>query len=109
MNKREHHRSRHRLRVRLEPGTIHSMTGDVSPGGVFVYSHRLLKPGTVVSFHVELPEGMAEAEGVVRWAKRVPPQLTSVARGGMGVEFTRVSEKLQAYLDDNCTILLRAV
>ena len=30
MNKREHHRSRHRLRVRLEPGTIHSMTGDVT-------------------------------------------------------------------------------
>lgn len=109
MNRREHRRTRQRLRVRLDPGTIHSMTGDISAGGVFVYSQRLLKPGTAVRFEIELPDGTAWAEGVVRWAKRVPPQFAAVARGGIGVEFTWVSDELRAYLDEGRPVLLRAV
>jgi len=109
MNRRETSRSRRRLRVRLEPGTINSVTGDLGAGGAFVYSHRVLKPGTALRFQVQLPDGKAEAEGIVRWAKRVPSQLTAVARGGMGIEFTWVSDELRAYLEEGGTVLLRAV
>lgn len=109
MNRRKQARTRHRLRVRVEPGTISTVTGDLSPGGVFVYSHRMLQPGTRVRFEIELPGGVAEAEGVVRWAKRVPPHLSGVARGGMGIEFTRVSDELHAHLAGSGALLLRAV
>ena len=85
------------------------MTGDVSPEGAFVYSHRVLGPGSRVRVVVELPSGPAEAEGIVRWAKRVPASLGSLARGGMGIEFTRISEELRAHLENTCPILLRAV
>lgn len=95
------------MRVRLEPGRIQSVTGDVSRGGVFVYSQRLLAPGTPVRLEIELPEGTGEADGVVRWAKRAPPQFAVVARGGMGIEFTRISETLRAYLDTDPTLLQR--
>lgn len=109
MNRRRQPRTRQRLRVRVEPGTINTVTGDLSPGGAFVYSHRMLQPGTRVRFEVELPGGVAEAEGVVRWARRVPPHLSSVARGGMGIEFTRLSDELRAHLDGSGTLFLRAV
>jgi hypothetical protein len=97
------------LRVRLEPGTINSITGDLAPGGVFVHSHRLLRPGTAVRLEIGLPEGRGEAHGVVRWAKRVPPQLSRFSRGGMGIEFTWISEELRAYLGGTQALSAEAV
>lgn len=81
----------------------------MSSGGAFIHSHRILKPGTAVRFEIELPAGTAEAEGVVRWAKRVPAHLSSLVRSGMGVEFTWVSEELRAYLDAGCPVFLQAI
>ena len=45
------------------------------------------------------PRGPAWAEGIVRWAKRVPPHLLLHVRGGMGIELTAVSPELKAHLD----------
>ncbi len=100
MERRRARRRRVRLRVRVEPGNILSSTGDVGPGGVFIYAARLHRPGTRVRLTVHLPGGhRAWAEGVVRWAKRVPPALLATARGGMGVALERMDPVLARYLE----------
>ena len=110
MHRREHRRTRQWLRVRMEPGTIQTVTGNLGPGGVFVHSDYLLEPGTVVQPEVELPDGTAEAEGVVRGAKKAAASPLDVVGGrGFGVQFTRVSDELRSYLDTQRRILLRAV
>ncbi len=98
MDRRREKRRRQRLRVLVEPGAVMSVTGDLSPGGVFVHSARIYAPGTPVSLRFALPSGHAEARGVVRWAKRVPVSLMGHVRGGMGVQFTWVSLELHAFL-----------
>jgi hypothetical protein len=98
--RRRAQRRRRRLRVSLEPGSVTSVTGDLSSGGIFVHSARILHPGTEVRVVVQLPQGLARAEGVVRWAKRVPTQLLGHVRGGIGIEFTWVSAELAAFLSD---------
>jgi hypothetical protein len=84
----------------MEPGGITSITGDVGPGGVFLFSARVHKPGTRVRLVVRTPGGLADAHGIVRWARRVPGQLMAHARGGMGIEFTWISSNLRAYLTE---------
>jgi Tfp pilus assembly protein PilZ len=89
---------------------IYAVTGDLGPGGVFVHTGRPMKPGTPVRLVIELPDGgIAPAEGVVRWTKPGTPQGGPAAQAGVGMEFTRVSDELQAYLDDDCPFVLRAV
>ncbi len=101
MERRRARRRRVRLRVRVEPGSILSSTGDVGPGGVFIYAARLHRPGTRVHLTVHLPDGRtARAEGVVRWAKRVPPGLLAMARGGMGVALESMDPVLAQYLEE---------
>ncbi|MHB8763816.1 MAG: PilZ domain-containing protein [Deferrisomatales bacterium] len=98
MERRRGRRKRVRIRVHLEPGGVTSMTGDVSPGGVFLYSARVHRPGSSVRLLLHLPDGReGEAEGVVAWARRVPPEFLSHVRGGMGVQFTWLSPELSAY------------
>lgn len=97
------------MRVSLEPGSVTSVTGDLSPGGIFVHSARILDPGTRVRVVIQLPHGLARAEGVVRWAKRVPAQLLGHVRGGVGIEFTWLSPELAAFLSDDGTRSREAV
>ncbi|GAB4268983.1 MAG: PilZ domain-containing protein [Deferrisomatales bacterium] len=98
MDRRARRRRRTRLRINVDPGGVSSFTGDLSPGGVFVYAARVHRPGTAVRLVLRLPAGAAGAEGVVRWAKRVPAPLLNHIRGGMGIEFTWVSPELEAFL-----------
>jgi hypothetical protein len=79
---------------------VTSVTEDIGPGGIFLRSARILRLGTRVQIAVQLPGGLAKAEGVVRWAKRIPVQFLSHVRGGMGIEFTWRSPELEAFLDD---------
>jgi hypothetical protein len=97
------------VRVSVEPGSVTSLTGDVGPGGIFVRSARVLRPGTPVRIVVQLPGGLAKAAGVVRWAKRIPVQFLSHVRGGMGIEFTWRSPELEAFLDDAAEPMRQAV
>ncbi len=98
MDRRRIKRKRQRIAVKMDPGGVTSVTADLSPGGLFLYSARVLRPGTAVRLVIRLPTGTAEAEGVVRWAKRVPPHLLSHVRGGMGIQFTWLSPELEEYL-----------
>jgi len=94
----------------MEPGKIQTVTGDLGPGGVFVHSDYPLAPGTLVRLEIELPDGTAEAEGVVRWAKKAAAsQLDVIGGRGFGVQFTQVSDELRSYLDTDRPIVLRAV
>ena len=69
MEKRRLRRKRVRLRVNMEPGGVTSMTGDLTEGGLFMYSARVHKPGTRVHLVVRLPGQLsAEASGVVTWS-----------------------------------------
>lgn len=108
MERRDNRRHRVRLSLRMQPGDVASSTADLSVSGVFVRSARVLVPGTVVRLVITTPTGPAWAEGVVRWARRVPPQLLAYTRGGMGVELTRVSPELRAYLGDLTGVCLVA-
>ena len=98
MDKRKIRRKRVRLAVHMEPGGVVTMTGDLCPGGVFLYSARVHKPGTAVRLVLRTPSGLVEAGGVVRWSKRVPAQFVGHVRGGMGIEFVWLSEDLRHYL-----------
>lgn len=109
MDRRDNRRHRVRLSLRMQPGDVASSTGDLSVSGVFVRSARVLAPGTVVRLVVNTPAGPAWAEGVVRWAKRVPPHLLAHVHGGMGVELTRVSPELRDYLGELTGVCLLAV
>lgn len=61
------------------------LTMNISEGGVFVATHLLLDPGTLVSLHLALPSARVLTLGEVRWRREysgdddVPP--------GMGVRF----------------------
>jgi hypothetical protein len=100
MDQRDKRRKKIRLLVQAEPGSIRAFTADVSAGGLFLVSTKVLKPGTRIRLLVRGGEEIALGVGVVRWAKRVPPHLIRTTRGGMGIEFTWVSPELRKVLDD---------
>lgn len=108
MERRDNRRHRVRLSLRMQPGDVASSTADLSVSGIFVRSARVLAPGTVVRLTINTPAGPAWAEGVVRWAKRVPPQMLPYTRGGMGIELTRVSSLLRDHLGDLTGVCLLA-
>lgn len=92
-------RKRLRLTLVAEPGSIRAYTGDVSSGGLFIVSTKVLPPGTRVRLKIQTEEGPALGIGTVKWAKRVPTQLIRDSKGGMGIEFTWLSPELQKIID----------
>jgi len=100
MNRRRYQRKRFRVTVTVDPGGVTSSTADVSINGIFLRTARVLVPGTVVRLALRVPAGLAWAEGVVRWSKRVPPELLPHAKGGMGIQFTMCSAELTDYLNE---------
>lgn len=70
---------------------------NVSADGMFISATRLHLPGTNLHLRL-LPAGGAgiELTGTVRWGLRVPPQLVTVVKPGMGI---LLSSPPEAYLD----------
>jgi hypothetical protein len=71
---------------------------DVSATGLFIQTNVKPSPGTFVELCMSLP-GVAEPvtmQARVARKKAVPPQLLTLAQGGIGLHITRPSE---AYLD----------
>jgi len=67
------------------------LTMNLSEGGVFVATHVLLPPGTLVGLHLELPKGRRILTlGEVRWARvytgddDIPP--------GLGIQFVGLDD-----------------
>jgi uncharacterized protein (TIGR02266 family) len=70
---------------------------NVSADGMFISATRLQLPGTNLRIRL-LPAGAEgiDLAGTVRWGLRVPPQLVTVVKPGMGV---LLSSPPRAYLD----------
>jgi hypothetical protein len=99
--KRKVPRFRRRLGVRYqaESGARRlAFSGDVSADGVFLNSGQVEQPGRTLDLDVDLPgEGLVKLGGEVVWARRVPPPLVTVQRGGFGVRITRAPDAWRRY------------
>ena len=87
--KRDIKRKRKRIKLRFGvefPKRV-AFTEDVSNYGLFIITGQPEKPGSLLLIEMHLTDDVkVSVRGVVRWAKKVPPQLVRVAnKGGMGV------------------------
>jgi hypothetical protein len=88
-DKRRLPRFRRRLGIRYrgESGTPRlAFSGDASVAGVFLNSSQVEAPGRTLELEADVPgEGLLRMRGEVVWARKVPPALVTVQRGGFGV------------------------
>lgn len=84
--------------VLLEPGGIRGTLENLSTGGLFLHASRLRPPGSRVRLLLSTAQGPMAAEGVVRWVKKGGSGDRFRPAAGMGIEFTRVSAELRAFL-----------
>lgn len=79
-----------------KPPENHAFLTDLSNTGICIKTNNVYKPGTRVFMliDVEKEKRQYEAEGIVTWAKKVPSNLSRVAKSGMGIAFTRISRSL---------------
>jgi uncharacterized protein (TIGR02266 family) len=81
----------------------HLMTGltqDISEGGVFVATYEGLTLGEQVTLALDLPGGLVEVRGEVRWARHEYEAIGQ--RPGYGVAFIDLSPAAVAALTDFC-------
>jgi type IV pilus assembly protein PilZ len=99
--KRRHRRYSKRLKVDWgeQDFANQGVTHDISKSGAFVISGKLPRIGQTVHIKITGDAGKWFAcEGVVRWAKEIPPQLRQVQRGGFGVRFMLPDELVEALI-----------
>lgn len=95
---------RHLRRLHVKFGTDApnrlGFTGDISIEGMFIKSTNVSQPGTKLKIELTLPDKKTVvAEGIVMWAKKVPPQVIHlVKKAGMGVRITRFISGHEDYL-----------
>lgn len=94
IDKRKSRRVPQRLSVRIVQGSVAGFTKDLSEGGMFIRTTRVLPVGTRLRLQVQLPSGWSEAEGEVRWLARD----AGPAEAGMGIVFSWMSPKVKSYL-----------
>ncbi len=82
--------------VVLEPGGIRATLENLSTGGLFLQAQRLRPTGSRVRVILSTAEGPLPAEGVVRWVRKGNGTLET---SGMGIEFTRQSPELRAFIE----------
>ncbi|ANA40804.1 MULTISPECIES: PilZ domain-containing protein [Geobacter] len=104
--KRKAGRVKRRLSLRFGTDTPSRLafTEDVSARGLFVKTTNLCPPGTLIQIELELPDGdPVFLEGMVRWSKKVPPQVIHLVRkSGMGVRIIRFiagEERYRRFVD----------
>ena len=101
-DKRTERRCRRRLTLRFgtdKPERI-AFTEDISHDGLFIKTANVLPPNTRLNILLVLSDNTeVRLNGIVAWAKRVPPQMIRVAnKGGMGVRITRILDGEEEYL-----------
>jgi len=74
-----------------------SFLTDMSDTGLCIKTNTVYRPGTKIFMSVEVEDKEYPAEGIVMWAKIVPPQLVRVTKNGMGIQFTFVDMELLEY------------
>jgi len=83
-------KKRHRKRISVNYGVEEvskfGFTDDINHGGLFIRTSVCVKPGATIRVEIKQPQGLIAVLGVVRWAKKVPPNVIHKMKGGMGVE-----------------------
>jgi uncharacterized protein (TIGR02266 family) len=72
--------------------------GNLSTGGVFVATYRMLPVGCNVAVHIVLPDGELVAKGTVRWVRDVE----SGAAPGLGIAFDRIAAEDEGRIASFC-------
>jgi Tfp pilus assembly protein PilZ len=70
-----------------------SFVTEISEKGLCIKTNKVFPPGTKLYLTIEASDKSYEAEGVVVWAKKVPPRLVRAVKNGMGIMFTRVDQE----------------
>jgi hypothetical protein len=105
MNRRRASRIRKRLGCSLKiDGRHHSgVVLDVSAAGLFVQTSAKPEPGTPVSVELSVPGSPRPLflQAVVARQKLVPPQLLTVAQGGIGLLIQNAPEDWYTFIDSS--------
>lgn len=93
---------RHRKRLQIKYGANGSMrtgfTDDVSDAGFFIRTAVVYPPKTILKVELVSPANeVIQVVGMVRWAKRVPPNLLRTAKGGMGIRIEKFLSGEEAF------------
>jgi hypothetical protein len=93
------HKKRLSLRFGINDTEKLAFTEDISAHGLFIKTVNILPLGSRVKVEIALPDGvMIRLEGMVRWSKRVPPQMIHlVKKSGFGILITRFLEGEDRY------------
>jgi hypothetical protein len=86
--------------VHVDPGGIRGTVRDLSAGGLSLHTHTPFSqvPGSPVCLTLSTSSGPIWAEGVVRRVERGGGRDRYPSRMGMGIEFSKASRELQAYV-----------
>lgn len=93
------HKKRLSLRFGTDSPTRLAFTEDLSAHGMFIKTTNISMPGTILQIEVTLPdESSVFVEGMVRWTKKVPPQMIHlVKKSGMGIKIMKFLAGEAAY------------
>jgi Tfp pilus assembly protein PilZ len=85
------HKKRLSLKFGIESANKIAFTEDISAHGLFIKTVNILPLGSRVKVELAMPDGVTVLmEGMVRWSKRVPPQMIHlVKKSGFGIKITR--------------------
>ena len=88
-DKRDNRRKPKRVMVRYGTRMADkaAFTRNISATGLFIQTNSVFKPGSTIQVHLQFPDRKFIMWARVRWARRVPPQLTGIMTAGMGVQF----------------------
>ena len=98
-DKRDKHRNPKRVMVRY--GTRMpdktAFTKNISATGLFIQTNTVFKPGSTIQVRLQFDDRQFTMWARVRWAKKVPRQLTGIMAAGMGVQFVDPTPDWVAY------------
>jgi len=87
-------------RVHAEGRQHNGIVLDLSGSGLFIQTSAKLPPGVQVRIDLSLPDAEVPLNVEVVRRKQVPPQLLTVAHGGIGVRILSAPETYYRFLQD---------
>jgi hypothetical protein len=93
------HKKRLQLRYGLNEANKLGFTEDISPTGIFIRSPVVMNPGKILNVEFTLPgDAIILVRARIMWAKRVPQNLLTRVKGGMGVHILTFEQGEEEYL-----------
>jgi len=102
MEKRRGKRYKRRMKIRfgLDEAKQLGFVEDISTTGLRIKTGTVYKPGLSIKMQIEDEKTglMMEADGLVRWARKVPPSMMAKHRCGMGIAFMKIDASMHGFL-----------